>query len=66
MRTGQPPLCSSLGSSAALSSACPEVSTPEDAHVAGTLGVPLGGTRRVGGLLGVAGRLPLVSFVLNL
>ena len=24
---------------------------------AGTLGVPLGGTRRVGGLLGVAGRL---------
>ena len=26
---------------------------------AGTLGVPLGGTRRVGGLLGVAGRLSL-------
>ena len=27
------------------------------AELAGTLGVPLGGTRRVGGLLGVAGRL---------
>ena len=26
-------------------------------HAAGTLGVPLEGTRRVGGLLGVAGRL---------
>ena len=28
---------------------------------AGTLGVPLGGTRRVGGLLGVAGRLSVLS-----
>ena len=28
---------------------------------AGTLGVPLGGTRRVGGLLGVAGRLSVYA-----
>ena len=42
------PLRGTLGSS---------LRSPEEGEGAGTLGVPLEGTRRVGGLLGVAGRL---------